>query len=312
MRRFGERMHARLKPDAGPSDGAERDAVARGRRPRHVTASRHGAGLARGRLHRAARGSRCPRHAVITRLAVRSSPSLSWLVWRPSAAGAGAAPTPPPSPRARCDARRTRSHARWRPAIGSPSCARARRRRRRGRSARGRGHAARSALQAGYSAPITWTSSDSCSPTESLSILYPDVPDNWRARLDMQWPDLHRRAGRSARACCGRRASGAPGRTSTARAADLRLETTRAFWALVTATDAVRVVSESVTRIDAQLRDVRARFDAGFLPPNDVLTVEARASRGERILLIDAESRRDAPAPTARLIGHPCGRHVRG
>ena len=39
---------------------------------------------------------------------------------------------------------------------------------------------------------------------------------------------------------------------------DLRLETTRAFWALVTATEAVRVVSESVTRIEAQLRDVRS------------------------------------------------------
>ncbi len=58
--------------------------------------------------------------------------------------------------------------------------------------------------------------------------------------------------------------------------ADLRLETTRAFWALVTATESVSVVEESVKRIEAQLGDVRARFDAGFLPPNDVLTVEAR------------------------------------
>ena len=87
--------------------------------------------------------------------------------------------------------------------------------------------------------------------------------------------------------------------------ADLRLETTRAFWALVTATDAVHVVRESVTRIEKQLNDVRAQFDAGFLPPNDVSTVEARVSR-EQSLLIDAENRRDAArAELARLIGAP-------
>jgi outer membrane protein TolC len=73
----------------------------------------------------------------------------------------------------------------------------------------------------------------------------------------------------------------------------------------VTATESVRVVSESVTRVEGQLHDVKARFDAGFLPPNDVLTVETRVAR-EHSLLIDAENQRDgARATLARLIGAP-------
>ena len=117
--------------------------------------------------------------------------------------------------------------------------------------------------------------------------------------------DLHRRPLERARRRRPAPSSDASGKDLDAARADLRLETTRAFWALVTATDAVRVVQESVKRIDAQLSDVRARFDAGFLPPNDVLTVEARVSL-QRTLLIEAENLRDgARAELARLMGVP-------
>ncbi len=136
-------------------------------------------------------------------------------------------------------------------------------------------------------------------PDGSLSILYPDVPDNWRARLDMQWPIYT--GGRDEaleRAADAERQASQKDIDSTR--ADLRLETTRAFWALVTATDAERVVRESVTRIEAQLRDVRARFDAGFLPPNDVLTVETRVSR-EKSLLIDARTGATRRGPSWRV-----------
>ncbi len=160
------------------------------------------------------------------------------------------------------------------------------------------------ALQAGYQRTNHVDEFGFVQPDGSLSILYPDVPDNWRARLDMQWPIYTGgRDGALERAADAERQASQKDIDSTR--ADLRLETTRAFWALVTATDAERVVRESVTRIEGQLRDVRARFDAGFLPPNDVLTVETRVSR-EKSLLIDAESRRDsARAELARLIGAP-------
>ena len=137
-----------------------------------------------------------------------------------------------------------------------------------------------------------------------FQVLYPDVPDNWRSRLDLQWPVYTggRTAALERAAIAERQASGHD--LDQARA-DLRLETTRAFWALVTATEAARVVAESVKRIEAQLGDVRARFDAGFLPPNDVLTVEARVSQ-QQTLLIQVRNQRDAVrAELARLMGAP-------
>ena len=63
-------------------------------------------------------------------------------------------------------------------------------------------------------------------------MLYPDVPDNYRTRLDLQWPiysggrtDALERAARA-------EASAAAADVAAAQA-DLRLEVARAFWALV-------------------------------------------------------------------------------
>ena len=105
------------------------------------------------------------------------------------------------------------------------------------------------ALQAGYQRTNHVDEFGFVQPDGSLSILYPDVPDNWRARLDMQWPIYTGgRDGALERAADAERQASQKDIDSTR--ADLRLETTRAFWALVTATDAERVVRESVTRID--------------------------------------------------------------
>lgn len=137
-----------------------------------------------------------------------------------------------------------------------------------------------------------------------FQVLYPDVPDNWRARVDMQWPIYTGgRAQALERAAAAER--DASGKDLESARADLRLETTRAFWALVTAAESVSVVGESVKRIESQLADVRAQFDAGFLPPNDVLTVDSHVSQ-QRTLLIQAVNLRDsARAELARLMGVP-------
>ncbi len=141
-------------------------------------------------------------------------------------------------------------------------------------------------------------------PDGTFKLIYPDVPDNWRSRLDMQWPIFTGgRAGALERAADAERQ--ASGRDVENARADLRLETTRAFWALVTGTESVRVVRESVTRVEGQLRDVQARKNAGFLPPNDVLTVQTRVAR-QHTLLLEAENQRDsARAALSRLIGAP-------
>ena len=85
------------------------------------------------------------------------------------------------------------------------------------------------------------------------------LPDAARSAV----ADLHRRPARRARAG-GPHGGRGVRRRSRRRARDLRLEITRAYWALVTAAESLRVVDESVPRVDAHLRDVRNQLDAGL------------------------------------------------
>ncbi len=143
-------------------------------------------------------------------------------------------------------------------------------------------------------------------PGQPRSVIYPDVPDNFRARLDLQWPiytagrlDALERAARAER--------NATGADLDAARADLRLEITRAFWALVTATETERVLERSLAAIDSHVRDLRNRLDQGFIPPNEVLTAEARQAN-ERLLSIEATNARGvAEADLRRLIGLDSG-----
>ncbi len=123
-------------------------------------------------------------------------------------------------------------------------------------------------------------------PDGRLNILYPDVPDNFVTRVAAQWPiytagrvdALERAAEAEARA------AGAD--LDTARA-DLRFEVTRAYWAVATSNEGVRVLKESVARAESQVRDARQRLDVGLVPPSDVLTFEAQQS-SEELQLIEA------------------------
>jgi outer membrane protein TolC len=133
-------------------------------------------------------------------------------------------------------------------------------------------------------------------------VVYPDVPDNYRARVDLQWPifdggrtDALERAARA-------EASAATADVAAAQA-DLRLEVARVFWALVTARAATAVLDRSLGRSQANLNDVRQRLNAGLVPPNEVASAEAQESR-QRMLLIETRNQADqSAAELARLIG---------
>ena len=158
--------------------------------------------------------------------------------------------------------------------------------------------------QAGYSRTNHVEAFGVLLPGNQLRVIYPDVPDNYRTRLDLQWPiytggrlDALERAARA-------EAAASTDDLAAARS-DLRLEITRAYWALVTAGESQRVVDESLTRVGAHLQDVRNQLTAGLVPPNDVLSVEAQESR-QRMLTIQARTTREnAEAELARLIGEP-------
>jgi len=135
-----------------------------------------------------------------------------------------------------------------------------------------------------------------------IRVLYPDVPDNFMSRVGAQWAIYT--AGRTdaleRAADAEARATGAD--IDTARA-DLRFEVRRAYWAVATSLEAVRVLEASVARAEAQVGDVRQRQDVGLVPPSDVLTFEAQRSR-EALQLIEAENLREsALIELRRLIG---------
>jgi outer membrane protein TolC len=133
-------------------------------------------------------------------------------------------------------------------------------------------------------------------------VLYPDAPNNYRTRLDLQWPvytggrpDALERAARA-------EASAAAADVAAAQA-DLRLEVARAFWAVVTARAATAVLDRSLERAQANVADVRQRLNQGLVPPNEVASAEAQESR-QRMLLIETRNQGDqSSAELARLIG---------
>jgi len=139
-------------------------------------------------------------------------------------------------------------------------------------------------------------------PNNQLQIIYPDIPNNYRSRLDLQWP-VYTGGRLDALERAARIEATASGDDVAAARRDVALEISHAYWALVSAAAAVSVVEEAVRRVDAHLQDVRNQFAAGLVPPNDVLSVEAQESR-QRMLAIQARGARDvAAAELARLAG---------
>ena len=140
-------------------------------------------------------------------------------------------------------------------------------------------------------------------------VIYPDVPDNYRTRLDLQWPIYTGGRTDALEASARAEASAATADVETARA-DLRLEVARAFWAVVTAGAAVAVVDEALQRAAVNVSDARQRLNAGLVPPNEVASAEAQQAR-QRMLLVEAVNQRDvASADLARLVGLDPGQAV--
>jgi outer membrane protein len=141
------------------------------------------------------------------------------------------------------------------------------------------------------------------SPTlNKLVVVYPDIPDNFRTRLDFQWP-IYTFGRLDALERAARAEARASGLDLSAARNDLKLEITRAFWAVVTATEATRVVEESLKRMDASLEDMRNRLKVGLIPPNDVLSMEAQRSRQEMLLIQARNTREQALTELRRLTG---------
>ena len=143
-------------------------------------------------------------------------------------------------------------------------------------------------------------------PDGTFKIVFPDIPNNYQVRTEMTVPVLPvvqaKNAIESARA--GVRATQA---STQAAAQDLRLQIAQAYWSLATARESVRVLDESLQRMDTFVGDVRARVNAGVLGPNDLLTAQAQRAR-QSVQRIQAQNAAAlAEMDLDRLIGAPPG-----
>lgn len=129
-------------------------------------------------------------------------------------------------------------------------------------------------------------------PDGGFRVIFPDIPDNLISRLSAQWPIYTAGRADALERAAAAEVSALGADLDTARA-DLRFEVQRAYWAVATAHEAVRVLQAAVGRAEAQVRDARQRLDVGLVPPSDVLTFEAQLSR-ERLQLIEAENQRES------------------
>ena len=139
-------------------------------------------------------------------------------------------------------------------------------------------------------------------PSGIPRLLYPDVPNNYYTRLNLQWP-IYSGGRTDALERAARAEADAAAADTAVTQADLRLEVARAFWAAVTARATARVLEEGVARAQAHVADVRERFNAGLVPPNEIASADAQESRA-RMLLIESRNQLDVSlADLARLTG---------
>lgn len=140
-------------------------------------------------------------------------------------------------------------------------------------------------------------------------VLYPDVPNNYRSRVELQWP-IYTGGRTDALERAARAEADAVAAEVLVAQADLRLEVTRAYWAVVTANAALAVLEQGVTRTQAHVADVEQRFKAGLIPPNEPASASAQEARA-RMLAIEARTQRDiAQSDLARLIGVDPGQAI--
>jgi outer membrane protein TolC len=139
-------------------------------------------------------------------------------------------------------------------------------------------------------------------PDGSIRVLFPDLPNNYRARAELGVPIYT--SGRTAAAVGAARAD-ARAVSAEARSVeeDVRLDAIRAYWTLATTRERVAVLQAGLDRMDAWVGDVRARLESGLLPPNDLLTAQAQRAR-QNVQLIQARNAAAvAQMDLARLVG---------
>jgi outer membrane protein TolC len=141
-------------------------------------------------------------------------------------------------------------------------------------------------------------------PGAGTRTLFPNIPDNLRARAGLSFP-LYTggRVGSAISAAESQRT--AAENDVTGGTADLVLEVSTAYWSLVTARESARVLSEAVTSFEAHLGDARNRQEQGMVARNELLAVQVERDRAELSRLQPASAAEVANANLLRLLDLP-------
>jgi len=139
--------------------------------------------------------------------------------------------------------------------------------------------------------------------------VFPNIPNTYRAHAGVTLP-LYTGGRVSGSIASADHQRAAAGREVEAGVQDLVLETTSAYWSLVTARDTARVVEESLASFEAHLEDAQNRFELGMAARSDVLSVQVERDRAELSRLQAQNAFAVANEDLVRLVGLEPGARV--
>jgi outer membrane protein TolC len=146
-------------------------------------------------------------------------------------------------------------------------------------------------------------------PGQPARPIFPNLPDNYRARLELSLP-LYMGGRVQGQVAAARHENAAATSDLRAGDADLVLEVKGAYWSLVTAEASARVLGESLAAFDAHLKDALNRERFGMAARNEVLAVQVERDRAELARLRAQNGAALAQAELTRLLDLPAATRV--
>jgi outer membrane protein len=139
--------------------------------------------------------------------------------------------------------------------------------------------------------------------------LFPNIPNHYGARAELSLP-LYTGGRVKGEIDAARHQLAAAEKDVDTGVSDLALETATAYWRLVAAREAARVLAESIESYDANLKQVRDRADVGMAARGDVLSVQVDRDRAELARLSAENAAALANEDLVRLLALPAGARV--
>jgi outer membrane protein len=143
-------------------------------------------------------------------------------------------------------------------------------------------------------------------PPPTRLTVFPNIPDTYRAHAGVS-QSLYAGGRIQAGIDAAEHQRTAAGRDVEAAVQDLVLETTAAYWSLVTARETAHLLTESLASFEAHRKDAQNRFDVGMAARSDVLAVQVEKDRAELGRLQAENDSAVAHEDLLRLVGLPEG-----